>query len=200
MLFILEQGGVYMLIDFTIDKYPELNHKICYTSLGNLLIKKTVSREDYDKFIKEKLNTESQMKYLVKLHRFDNMKDISKRKIYVYYIPSDIYKYMKYEKGKISSKCFVPENLKEKFKKCSIYIEIDLNYLSRIVGCNFICSSNFDLRHIVNISKPLIIIIPSKKDKVSIYESYNTILKHPYIKDYEMNYEEELKLIDGFMK
>lgn len=190
-----------MLIDFTIDKYPELNHKICYTSLGNLLIKKTASREDYDKFIRERLNTESQMKYLVKLHRFDNMKDILQRKYYVYYIPSDIYKYMKYEKGKISSKRIVPENLKEKFKKCSVYIEIDLNYLSRIVRCNFICSSNFDLRHIVNISKPLIIIIPSKKDKVSIYESYNTILKHPYIKDYEMNYEEELKLIaSGFMK
>lgn len=92
-----------MLIDFTIDKYPELNHKICYTSLGNLLIKKTVSREDYDKFIRERLNTESQIKYLVKLHRFDNMKDILQRKYYVYYIPSDIYKYMKYEKGKISS-------------------------------------------------------------------------------------------------
>ena len=190
-----------MLIDFTIEKYPELNHKICYTSLGNLVIKKNVPKEDYDKFIKERLNTESQMKYLVKLHRFDNMKDISQRKVYVYYIPSDIYKYMKYEKGKISSKRIVPENLKEKFKKCSVYIEIDLNYLNRIVRCNFICSSNFGLKHISDISKPIIIIIPSKKDLVSIYESYNTILKHPYIEDYEKNYEEEQKLISsGFMK
>lgn len=190
-----------MLIDFTIEKYPELNHKICYTSLGNLVIKKATPKEDYDKFIKEKLNTESQMKYLVKLHRFDNMKDILQKKVYMYYIPSDIYKYIKYEKGKISSKGIVPENIKEKFKKCSIYIEIDLNYLSRIIGCNFVCSSNFSLKHISDISKPVIIILPSKKDMVSIYESYNTILKHPYIKNYEKNYLEEQKLIaDGFIK
>ena len=116
------------------------------------------------------------------------------RKIYVYYIPSDIYKYMKYEKGKISSKRIVPENL-------NVYIEIDLNYLSRIVRCNFICSSNFGLKHISDISKPIIKIRPSKKDLVSIYESYNTILKHPYIEDYEKNYEEEQKLISsGFME
>lgn len=35
MLFILEQGGVYMLIDFTMEKYPELNHKICYGKFSN---------------------------------------------------------------------------------------------------------------------------------------------------------------------
>ncbi len=39
--------------------------------MGNLVIKKTVPKEDYDKFIKERLNTESQKKYLVNLHRFD---------------------------------------------------------------------------------------------------------------------------------
>lgn len=189
-----------MLIDFSIYKYPELEGKICFTSLGNLVIKKNVSKDDYNKYLREKYKTEAQEKYVSKLHRFDELSNGLKHRVYFYYIPADIYPYMIYKNNKIVQKAPIPERFQKKIDNCSKYIEIDLNYLNLVMGCNFICSKKWNLKCHNKWNKPIIVIKKSRTNRISIYKDYNTIKKIPYIENYDDNLKKEKSLLKtGYM-
>lgn len=186
-----------MLIDYPILKYPELYKKSVFTPLGNLVSKNgSIMNEEYIKYSNEKIQSEIQFKFLHCLHCFDKMTYSLKRRIYFYYIPKDIYDFICYKDNKILINDFVPEYFKKKVLNCSRYIEIELNFFSLIQKYNIAYVKKLKLKKI-HLFNPTILIIPSKKDRISIYEYYSNIKSHPYIKNYEINQEKENEILNS---
>lgn len=132
--------------------------------MGNLTIKRNASAEEFKLFTKIKnkyeISTKCSMNFAGFYKRIKNIQFDS----YIYYIPGDVYNYIRYDNQKISQFTPVPSELKEKVKKCSRFLEIELTYLLLIKHCDFS-------------DCPTIKIEKSFDNRISIYERYEEIEK-----------------------
>lgn len=177
------------------DKYEQLKKVTCFSPLGNLLIKKNASARQYKLFTKIKTNYEVNTKYCMNFtgvyKRIKNIQFDS----YIYYIPDDVYNYIRYDNQKIYQITPVPSELKEKVENCSRFLEIELTYLLLIRCCNFsdnpIIKKSFSRPF-----RPTIKIEKSFDNRISIYERYEEIENNEYIARYDEFMRKEIKMIE----
>lgn len=178
-------------IDEIIVKHPELTKKVCFTPLGNIVVKSNVSENEYADFKKVQFKTSIQEKFYYKLHYMDETFNHAISWICIYYIPNDIYPYIRYSDGMVSERKPVPKELMEKFYNCKRYIEIELAFFDIIYHENIIGNKDVCKRKILNPLKRIIILKPSQKNKISFSMDYEKIKNKSYILEYENNLEKE---------
>lgn len=177
------------------NRYKQLKRITCFSPLGNLLIKKNASEKQYKLFAKIKTNYEVNTKYCMNFtgvyKRIKNIQFDS----YIYYIPDDVYNYIRYDNQKIYQITPVPSELKEKVENCSRFLEIELTYLLLIKRCNFsdnpIIKKSFSRPF-----RPTIKIEKSFDNRISIYERYEEIENNEYIARYDEFMRKEIKMIE----
>lgn len=149
---------------------------------GEVLAKPDCTEKEYKLFNEMKFQEDTILEYKGYLHPGKSLYEIE-NKIYIYYIPADIYSYIEYKNGNISIINEPPEELYQKTVDCLRYMEVDFNYIFKIKKANFISRKLMSYR----IRKPLIIIRRSKDDRISFDETYMSIKEIPYIKNFDDN-------------
>lgn len=167
--------------------YPKLTKQLCHMPGHDILLKATATGDDYNLFRMLKFQEETFIKFHYGLHYFCDPFSESK-KIYIYYIPQDILPYTKYQDKKITERIPIPKELIQKFTNCKRYIEVDFNYMFDMYQFNiFGTKTFFQTRKAFHFGKPIVIIRKSKGDKISFNNTYDEILKCPYINEYDRN-------------
>lgn len=185
-----------MLLITPMMDYPELIKQICPFPDQSILLKKTASKKEQELFNSIKFKEETFRKFHFGMHLFSDTIS-NNQKLYVYYIPSDIYPYIYYQNQIVYSKIKIPNSIKGKFNDCKRYIEVDFNYLFIIERFNCLLGKNIKTGNPFNIRNPSIIIKQSKNDKISFKSTYKSILECPYIKNYEVSQEIKKSYIDN---
>lgn len=177
-----------------LDHIMKIKHAIVFSPLGRPLLKIDASDNEKKIFFKYNFIAEISMK----MHFFypDNKLEciMLKNKKYTYYIPSDVYKYLKYDGKSVSMKNETPDELKEKVSKCAKCLELELNYLKYIIGVNFEKNNFITFQKRNKFFKPTIIIDHST-EKLSFNYTYEKMIDNDYIKNYDELLEEEEQMI-----
>lgn len=175
--------------------------KLTYYIDGTPLLENTATDEQIEIFnkIKNKLKYESQYKLL---HRcFPNYLNI-KNKPYLYYIPKDISKYIKYQNNRILIKNAIPDYLKEKVDICKTIIQIDINYLFEIKNASCVNGQKIGIKNKWHRNVPVIIFVQSK-NKIGLFYNYNYMKNLDYIKYSRHGYLTEhgkISIYDNYIK
>ena len=122
-------------------------------------------------------------------------KDGNKKRC-IYYIPSDVYPYIRYDGYEVKVEDNVPENLKMKAENCARFFELELNYLRWIIGVNFEKNNIFTFEDKWKRFKPCIV-INNTTDKLSFGYEYENIIDNDYFNKYDELLEEEKRMIES---
>lgn len=111
------------------------------------------------------------------LHQYDQYYHLkNNKKIMIYYIPKDIYNYIKYSNKNIVTNGIVPKEIEEKFNICCRWMNIEFNYLFDVKHYNCVGGKKLGLKpSLYNKDNPIIIIRKSSRDRISFKK---TIVKY----------------------
>lgn len=196
----------------SIDEFIKIKHVVIYGPLSKPMLKKESTEKEKEIFHKNKKKAEIFMKYA---EFYPNCYAISfelekKRKPWtykkidhiqrkdgnkcIYYIPSDIYSYLKYDGSEMKLEDDIPENLRLKAENCAKFFELELNYLRWIIGVNFEKNGIFIFEDKWKRLKPSII-IDNTTNKLSFGYEYEDIIDNDYIQKYNELEKEEKRMI-----
>lgn len=186
-----------MFIETPWLKHPNLQGICFHTKSGDFLIRKNAEKKAYDEYKSIQFLENTIFKYENILHRYDQYYHLkNNKKIMIYYIPKDIFNYIKYINKNIVTNGIVPKDIEEKFNICCRWLNVEFNYLFDVKHCNCIGGKKIGLKSSsYKRGNQIIIIRKSKHDKISFERDYNQILKSDYIQNYDKNLAEKLDLI-----
>lgn len=185
-----------MFIETPWLEHPDLQGICFHSKSGDFLIRKNVEKKVYDEYKSIQFLENTIFKYENILHRYDQYYHLkNNKKIMIYYIPKDIYNYIKYKNKNIVANGIVPKEIKNKFNICSRWLNVEFNYLFDVKHYNCIGGKKVGLKPSYNRENPIIIIKKSSHDRISFKGNYSQILKSDYIQNYDKNLVEKLELI-----
>lgn len=185
-----------MFIETPWLEHPNLQGICFHTKSGDFLIRKNVEKRIYDEYKSIQFLENTIFKYENILHRYDQYYHLkNNRKVMIYYIPKDIYNYIKYKNKNIVANGIVPKEIEEKFNICSRWLNVEFNYLFDVKHYNCIGGTKIGLKPSYNRENSIIIIKKSSHDRISFKGNYGQILKSDYIQNYDKNLVEKLELI-----
>lgn len=185
-----------MFIETPWLEHPNLQGICFHTKSGDFLIRKNVEKRIYDEYKSIQFLENTIFKYENILHRYDQYYHLkNNRKVMIYYIPKDIYNYIKYKNKNIVANGIVPKEREEKFNICSRWLNVEFNYLFDAKHYNCIGGKKIGLKPSYNRENPIIIIKKSSHDRISFKGNYSQIFKSDYIQNYDKNLAEKIELI-----
>ena len=182
-------------------KLNKLKPKLFFFANGTSFLKKEASDKEIAFYIKNKKNINYEFKYGLNYPGLFFKANKLKIKKYIYYIPNDIFKYLKYDGNEIILSNDIPENIKRKAIDCARFMEVEINYLYHIKKCNFISNEFIECKNKNRILKPTIEIQSSNENILSFESNYKEKIECSYIQkyDYYKKIEEEMKNSDKYL-
>lgn len=174
-------------------EYSKVRDKIKILSTGEFLISKDTTEEEYYWCQRMKRGHIGTPYALIHIDPF--IHNAPRGKINTYFIPEDIYDYIRLKNEFVGTEN-VPKNLRKKLKNCLIIINTD--YKQHADACWY--SKDFGLHLTKKAFYKLIVIKKSKNlDRISFGEYYPRLAEKKYIKNYdEGEKEKEYWLAHGY--
>lgn len=175
-------------------KESNLKDKLFFAADGNLLLQLPATETEIVEFNSIKKRMSAQHKYYMFLHDMyhNSAGPMYEKGIYIYYIPGDIYNYLKWVDGTMKVKNTVPFELKEKAINCARWIDIELNFAMLSLKAVILNGKGLNIKNIHKFPKTIIVIKKSKEDRISLVLKYENVKNNFYIKAYT-SYEETKK-------